>query len=564
MAKDQATAGWALAIGVAVFSLGMMGAVWRLEWLASGPAERITHGLTALCLLYAVLALSLWRVRRQHARVAAKATPAPPQPANPRRAPLPQATAILLGASLTLGLPSFILMLFHAVFGTVARTISFSFGSTWQARIWASGLLDLLGLTAALAIARVLTRDRRTITAIFWLGAFAGLWAALQMPASVTRMDAGVVREVATRWSSRLMAWWAILIGLFTIAGGLIEHRRRVRAWPDELWKLAVPLPAWPGFRYSSGVLGVIILVLGCVHLVQPVTAISALIAGSAMLALAHRRWEENLADVGLGLITLGVASMVSCWRPTPESQSAFFAEVFNRALVGLAIMTAVWHWLADVWTQQLDGKVAWTTTGRLIRTSRRVGYLVASTGLLVAMNLALWPLFPYSAPDTTAWRWAWGISGHLLLFLAIVFASLRTGKPTLAWLAVMAAVTAAGHVMTRTQSSPAMQLWGRHWPVILPPVATLLLLLAAAAQRSRRWPPFWEPLYLIGLLILPMAAITGASLVEQLHLPFWVPGVTFGGLAVVYLVAAWLPGPRGFLIVAMICGAVSVYMTMG
>ena len=100
-----------------------------------------------------------------------------------------------------------------------------------------------------------------------------------------------------------------------------------------------------------------------------------------------HRRWNENLADAGLALITLGVVSSCMIGFSRPVWSARGYADILNRALLGLAVMTAVWHWLARVWEQQLDNNRPWTTTGKLVRTARRVGFLIAATGVLIGLH---------------------------------------------------------------------------------------------------------------------------------------------------------------------------------
>ncbi|GMV97981.1 MAG: hypothetical protein HRF43_10800 [Phycisphaerae bacterium] len=577
MSKDRPGRAWVWVTFASAVALSSLLATWLLAWSVERGPARVVHGLAGLSAILAGVGYSLSR-RRCSAPSLPIDLPSPPLPSgaageSPAQARCGQggsgadahsdpATRFRSAAAIA-GLLAFLLMVFQAVFETVARTTSFSFGSTPRAQLWATGRLDLCAICVSVILLWLATRDRQMVTVLFWILIFAGLWEALLIPPYERREAGGYVHEVATAWSSLFLIGSAGLVVIFTAAGGMLESRRRARAWPGELWKLAEPLPAWPGFRYSAGVVGVLVLILGCVHLARPMTPAAALAAGAAMLALAHRRWEENLADVGLGLLTLGVASLVALWRPTPRSESDFFVEVFNRVLVGLALMTAFWHWLSGVWLQQLDGGRAWTTAGRLLRPARRVGFLAGAAGLLVSMHLAIWPLLPYSAPVHSAWQWSWGMGGNILLIAALAYSALQTGKTTLAWLAVMACASSAAYVMSRNTGSAPMNVWGRLWPMIMPLLAGALLLLAAAVHRSRRWAPFWEPLYLSGLLILPMAAITGVSLVEQWPLPGWVPAATFAGLTGVYGLAAWRPGPRGFLIVAGICAAVAIYMTV-
>jgi hypothetical protein len=539
---------------LASISLVVLAVMWQVHWPAGRPHVRLVHGAAALSLVWG---LAGWALTIVSAKSAGAGQP---------RAQLRDWVSVLRVATLALGLLAFIVLLYHAVYEAVFRSgWSLTFllpGREIQSETWNYGFLDIALLAGALVAARVQTRDRRLNTAMFWLAIFAGLWVATQTELVRTVPLAGFkVQEVATRWSGVFMAWSAAVVGAFTLAAGYEQYRRRLSAWPNELWKLTTPAPEWPEFRYSVGVMSVLVLVLGLLNLTMPWTPFAGFVTGAALLALAAREWEENLADVGLALMTMGVVSLVALWRPVATSESDHFAEIINRAMIGLAIMAAFWHWLGDVWKQQLDQGQAWTTAGRLIRPTRRVGYLVAATGLLVSMNLAMWPLLHFAGPDHSAWRWVWGLAGNLLLTAAIGFATLRTGKPTLGWLALLAAGTTFGFVLARTRGSAAELWWTHYWPIALAGVAAGLLLLAAAIRRSEYWQAFWESVYLSAILVLPMMAIAGTAAVELLRLPRWVPSATFGCLAGVYLLAAIVPGPRGFMVAAAICAAVGVYM---
>ncbi len=531
-------------------SLAVLGSLWALQWPAARGPALLVHASAGLCLAWSLLGLVL-NLKQCGAMADV--------PSLHSSVPGDWEAAARI-AALSLGLLAFILMAFHAVMETLLRMLYVPF----TLDIWASGMVDLGLLGGALVLARVPTGDRRLITALFWLAIFAGLWMALRVPPYRAMVTRGILTPpVATNWSALFMVWSAAAIGAFALADSWLEHRWRVSAWPAELWKLTSPLPAWPGFRYSAGVMAVVVLGLGCVHVARFWTPAPAFVAGAAMLALVKRKWNENLADVGLALITLGVVSLLTVWRPEPRSDSEYFTEIFNRVIIGLAIMIAFWHWLANVWVQQLDDGRAWTTSGRLIHTARRVGFLLTATAVLVGITLATWPLLEHAGPDNSSWRWAWGLTGYALLIMALAFSALITGKQTLAWMSLLAAVSGWIFLLSRIRGQAFGLWWAMHWPLALAGLAAAALLLAETIRRTRRWIPFWEPLYLSGVLGLPVLAIMGVSFVEQLHLPRWVPAATFGSLAGVYLLAACLPGRRGYAVAAVICAGVSIYMSV-
>jgi len=80
----------------------------------------------------------------------------------------------------------------------------------------------------------------------------------------------------------------------------------------------------------------VVILLLGCAQIVVPWTGLAAILAGWAALTLVHRQWNENLAEVAVALITLGITSLLTqCFPALPTWWTApAWAEVFNRVLL--------------------------------------------------------------------------------------------------------------------------------------------------------------------------------------------------------------------------------------
>ena len=143
------------------------------------------------------------------------------------------------------------------------------------------------------------------------------------------------------------------------------------------------------------------------------------------------------------------------------------------------------------------------------------------------------------------------GRTGNVLLVVALAFAAVRTGKPTLGWLCLIGAASAVGFTLTRSRGSAVELWWADYWPLVLTAAAAICLLAAHAVRKRRAWQAFWEGLYMSGVLVLPTVAITGVALIEQLGLPQFVPAATFGCLTGVYLLAAWLDGVRGFIIAA-------------
>jgi hypothetical protein len=394
---------------------------------------------------------------------------------------------------------------------------------------------------------------------LFWTLNLAALWAAYLVPTAA---------ESDLTWVICFLLGSALILVAFTFISGWIEHRRRCGAWPDRLENLLEPAPLWPGFRHSAGILAATHLVVSCILIHHPAIFAVALLDGICMLVLASRRWEENLADSGLALITLAVVSLFMRFMPVPAyaSPNAFFAEIFNRAMMGLAVMTWVWYWLASVWTQQLDQGRAWTTTGRMIRIAERVGYLVATTAVLVAIHLAAWPKLKYVyITDMERFRWVEGLIGYGLLIGALLTSARRTRKTTLAWLALLAIASAFAFVLIRGPHFAITRWWVLAWPLILAGFGLVCLALAPLAQTSRTRQVFAEPLLLSGILFIPVLAVAGIEVLRlkpELMLP-WLPLYTMCVLAVLYLLAGFRPGPRKLWVVAALCAGLGVWYTV-
>ncbi len=469
--------------------------------------------------------------------------------------------SVLHIAMMATGLPAVIVMLYAAVAETLFRTVYFQYNLPLRVNIWATGLVDLGALAGAVLLGWRRTRSPQLITVIFWILVFAGLWCSFRVPAYRQLGSGDLAYRIPSHWASVFMLTSAALVGAWTVAEGWRLHRRRVTAWPNALSRLATPAPSWPGFHYSAAVVAIVVLILGCLHIVLPLTVVCALVAGASMLALAHREWNENVADAGLALITLGVVSLCMWGMAWPVWSPAVYEEILNRALIGLAIMTGLWHWLVGVWKQQLDHGEAWTTAGRLIRTARRVGFLIGCTAVLVAVQLAFWPRLPFVIErEMTAARWGWGLAANGLLLLALLHSFRGTNRSTLAWLAIFSVAALVTFVLVRAPDSVAAEWWMLYWPLVMVGVAILSLLVRACLSEASAWRALREPLLLAGILVAPLVTIAGAESAPYFVLPPWVPMAAYASLMLVYVLAAVVPGPPTFTVSAGLCGLMGLW----
>jgi hypothetical protein len=214
----------------------------------------------------------------------------------------------------------------------------------------------------------------------------------------------------------------AFAIAAVVLLQGSLYRRRRMQAWPDHLEYLQDGFRSWWPLRQLGALIGLVALVVGLVGMDRWMTVVSAVALGASLIVLAHRRWSGPLAYLGLALITLTVCAV-------PATVVGFFTHLdwerpllWSCVLGGTAVMVFMWLWLPRFWTQQLHEGQAWTTAGRFIVPARRMGYVVALIGLIVAFRMAVWPRWPYSAAEDGSEPGGWLGGGCIvLLLLALV-----------------------------------------------------------------------------------------------------------------------------------------------
>ena len=330
----------------------------------------------------------------------------------------------------------------------------------------AGGLYSLLAATLACAILLWSTRHELLVTCLFWAIVASALWGAQLLPASEIIQPVGeLARTVQGHWSLFLSLMLSLTVVGFVLAEGVVRRRRRTNRWPDHPEDLLEQPRSWPGFRLSAGTVGLALVLLECYHLAFPmdldpggpylaslVVVFSSAAAGWALFMLVGRSFSENMADAAMALMSLAVcAAAVSLVPGEPLSMAERYPMVFNAVLIGLAVMTWLWHFLAGVWEQQLCDGQAWTTAGRLIPCAKRFGFMVGALGVWIGLLMAVWPRLPrIPATDDTLGRFAAGIAGNLILLLALMSSARKTNKPTLNGLTILATVSLIGFVVVR------------------------------------------------------------------------------------------------------------------
>lgn len=260
-------------------------------------------------------------------------------------------------------------------------------------------------------------------------------------------------------------AWAAALIVVAVALEGACDSRRRwrwTRVHPDAL---AAPRPARRGLHLSCGGVGLLTVVTSSMHLaLLPVDAAPwktprwiamALlneICGAALLVLVARRWSAGLAEVGLWLISIGLASAAAAFIPAaPASAVDQYPMLFNAVMAGFVVASALWMWLANVWDQQLMDGTAWTTAGRLIPDARRLSFLCGCLALLVGVLMALWPRFPaVASADDRLGRFAAGVAVNLLALTVFARCARFSRRTAFHMLAVLSVLSLLGFAAVR------------------------------------------------------------------------------------------------------------------
>jgi len=273
----------------------------------------------------------------------------------------------------------------------------------------------------------------------------------------------------APRWGLGLNAV-ALLCLLVVIVTILLDWQRR-RRWLREPERLTEPPPAR---NVRSAVLVGVCLLLGLGGLLfrESWFAPTAVwLAALACLVIGHLRTWRFAGEMGLVLVALGIVSASMAW----------LAPGWSGALFGLGLAGGYLLWLARFWNQQLNAGQAWTTAGRLIPASRRLGYTALSGALVPAMGII--------ATDGLAAQTPWMTGVTLLLLLGGVDLLVRDGfeyrQPAAgvaACLLILAASGAGWALLTRGLDTVML-------PYVAIPAGALLLVLRVAVVAPRSLP---------------------------------------------------------------------------
>lgn len=260
-----------------------------------------------------------------------------------------------------------------------------------------------------------------------------------------------------------------LTVGLGVVLSGvvLLRHvillRYRLRLARQDPSALVSSGSARPVLFAAFGVFGVMhVLLLGHFMAARLAVAprilvlgvcVSALASGAGFFHLQTLRFSRGLADIGMGLVTLGVAVGFALMSPYGgEGFSARMPVALNAMSVGLAVMLAVWVWAGRVWRQQLDGGVAWTAAGRLSTAAPQFSFFAGCLTLVTLSLMSFWPMFrSISTSDGSLRRFACGIGGHLIAMCALFWAGRVARRGSFHALCALATASLLAFVVVRT-----------------------------------------------------------------------------------------------------------------
>lgn len=433
------------------------------------------------------------------------------------------------------------------------------------------GRNDLLLLAAPWMFWRFAGPDRLQPVAAVFIGAALVAWTALMIPGSIWSDAPRGSSPDGLRtwnWTRHTAAGLAAVVAVATWARERSFRRMRRAAIPSRPLLLLDGYPEWPGYRRATAALAAGVLLLGVLHLVRPsagdriggcIHVLAGAVTAVCCLFVAHRDWSTTLAGLGPSLFALSAATAATLATPFDPALD-YDPQVPARqtaTIIGLTAMVFLCFWLPEVWRQQLDGGRAWTTAGRLIPHGRRAAFLMAALGVLVALNVALWPLQRVAVGgDDSIGRWVAGLAAHLFLLVVTARFVQSPRDVPLATISLAAAATAVLFVVVRLPAAPWRGWLIQHAAVALA-LATLPILAAAEALPGSRRAAYAAPLWITALLVLPAAAL---ALSVRRPPAEWSQPMTLATLAITYAIAGARERRRALLLLAAMLLATAGY----
>jgi len=338
-------------------------------------------------------------------------------------------------ASVILCILLFSRLLLFVVEMTSGSPVRGSFDLGLSARdLWSLAFLFVAGCASARETARPALR-----TATFWCGTAAVVWICLLTPTFVISATGSYQRTSASHALMTCLSAVTALASLVCHAFETNSTSRREPAVPAS-HGLAIPC-AWPGFRLSVSVVGVIVSLLVVYHLAVPhpvgvgpfrVGALSTFAAGAvgawSCLRLASKCRTGYLLDVGMGLASLACCALPTIAVPSsPRALSERYPILFTAMIVGLSMATGTWTLLACRWRERSRHPGSDPFFAELSFRGKRFALLSAALALVMSTMMAIWPRLPaIAASDDSFSRTSAGMAANLSLLLVLLWSARR------------------------------------------------------------------------------------------------------------------------------------------
>lgn len=393
-------------------------------------------------------------------------------------------------------------------------------------------------------------------------------WTGMSVPAAdvsftMTREPAAGWRPAWWTWSFQVQSGLSLLLVVAALWQEIRYRAKRRRAWPDRLSDLIEPYSRWPAYIRTESVIAAAVLILGVYQIVSPhpvgwqlalAGSIASLAAGVTCLFMTYRRWSGNTAGLGIALVTLAAVVLACCvaMLVAPMGEATEYARrvpVLDMAvLAALAMMIALWSWLAGVWQQQLRDGVPWTTTGRMLPHTHRAVFLLSALAVLVAFRMAMWPrLVATVTADVSGTHLVTGVIILLVIACLTGRRARKVDSAADATLSVSLLIACVVFVSLRTPPSTFRGWIVQYEPSVLGAICLPLLVLAETLHKTR-WRSFSTPLWFLALLVFPVRSLI-LLLSPQRPAADWIQPMTLAILGAVFAFAGSREHRRAMLV---------------
>jgi len=311
------------------------------------------------------------------------------------------------------------------------------------------------------------------ITSVYWLGCGLCLWLAGYL------LPVRLVLPI-------------VMAGLSTVSLGFVlavtfrAKYRWLRSWPENLQHLHHRARIPPALASSLIAVAVFVLFMGLCYLTTWFTCILVTLQAIALLVAAGIEYRDELAIVGMSLLSLAV---ISALLVVTIGKGAAVPSMLNVMLFALACLAFFWVWLSRVWLQQIINGQPLTTAARMIGIATHMGIILLGTATLVAIKLALWPKMPGVADwDSSSTRLIAGSLAIGLLIMVAAWIARKLDRVNLGLLAVMNLVCLIALNVIRIEDWLSSG-FVPHWPLWVIGFSALLGLIAMASPADRKCP---------------------------------------------------------------------------